>query len=182
MLEGFGKVLAFDPEAELDPYDPPLTMRPERWTQVTRLEDVAQADTPCVSVAVDYDQLDDFCGLCLANKKQLDAVALFEFSRAVPGVSPAAIPPNVSTCWRTLHKWDVSLFAEVHRTNEIPKICRRFDHLLAWAIPEDDAEDLADLAGVPQLELAARLNGREYLHNHKDELTWRAPFPPKPPR
>lgn len=181
LAEGHDQVIAFDPEGELDPRDPPLTMRPQRWTQVTSIDQVRNASTPCVSLHVPYTELDDVAELALKNLKPGMAVLLLEFSNAIPGTSPSSVPHHVSTLWRTAHKKDTTILAEIHRSNEVPKICRRADHVLAWKIPPDDAKDLADLVGIPQLQLADRLPSREYLHAHRGNLTWRDPFPPHPP-
>jgi hypothetical protein len=181
LAEMHGRALVFDPEGEVDPADPPPTMRPKRWTQVRRLEDVARANTPCVSLHVGYDRLDEVAGLALENLAPGLTVILLEFSRAVPGTSPSATPDNVSTLWRTAHKQDTSLLVEIHRSNEVPKICRRADHVLAWRLPTDDAEDLAEVAGTPEMHLADRLPDHHYLHAKAGTLTWREPFPLKPP-
>jgi len=176
------RAIVHDPEGELDPNDPPPTMQPQRWTQIRSLDALADVETPCVSLHVGYDQLDDVAGLALDNLAPGLAVVLLEFSRSVPGVSPASTPDNVSTLWRTAHKQDTSVFAEIHRSNEIPKICRRADHVLAWRLPSDDAEDLAEIASAPQMHLADRLPEHHYLHAHAGDLTWREPFPLQPPK
>lgn len=185
LAELHDQVIAFDPEGELDPYDPKLSMRPERWTQVHNVRELADADTPCISVNVNYTELDNVCGVALENLQPGLAVVLLEFSRSVPGTSPSAIPDNVSTLWRTAHKDDTSVLCETHRTNEIPKICRRADHFLAWRLPDDDAQDFADAASLPELAYANRLPERHYLHGCKKKggsVAWRKPFPPRPPR
>jgi hypothetical protein len=181
LAEMHPRVIAFDPEGELDPRSPLPTMRPERWAQVRRLEDLARVEAPCVSLAVGYTELEDVAEIALENLAPGLAVVLLEFSNAVPGTSPTSIPRPVNTLWRTAHKQNTTVLAEIHRSNEIPKICRRADHVLAWRIPSDDAEDLAEIAGTPELELADRLPEHHYLHAHAGHLTWRKPFPLDPP-
>lgn len=182
IAEGYGRTLVHDPEGELDPADPPPTIRPESWEIVASVDEIPEANAPCVSVNVDYTELDAVCEVALANSELLDLLVLLEFSNAVPGTSPSATPKHVSTAWRTLHKDDVSIAAEIHRSSEIPKICRRAKHVLSWRIPEDDAKDLAEIAGIDELALACRLPQYHYLHAvGSSSLTWRKPFPLHPP-
>lgn len=181
LAEMHPRVIAFDPEGELDPRSPLPTMRPDRWAQVRRVEEITRVEAPCVSLHVGYRELEDVAELAIENLEPGLAVVLLEFSNAVPGTSPASIPQPVSTLWRTAHKHDTTLLAEIHRSSEIPKICRRADHVLAWRIPSDDAEDLAEIAGVPELGLADRLPAHHYLHAHTGELAWRKPFPLQAP-